>query len=163
MYYWVGGGPVGGLGQQVERQWAEPGATAPPAGQCKRGWNLSLGRCGEESSQQGGHCPGGGLVGRLFSASNNTAPGSHCYWVKGPNGGVTGVRGQFSTLVSGRKDSVGEVVEGWGASGGRGLLYSCFPLLCWQLIQNKVPVVVSSCRRFIKCEHDRVKYHCIKR
>lgn len=124
VYYWVGGGPVGGLGQQVERQWAEPGATAPPTGQCKRGWNLSLGRCGEESSQQGGHCPGGGLVGRLFSASNNTAPGSHCYWVKGPNGGVTGVRGQFSTLVSGRKDSVGEVAERGGERVGVGGFYT---------------------------------------
>lgn len=50
-------------------------------------------------------------MGRLFSASNNTAPGSHCCGVKGPDGvgrGVTGVRGQFLTVVSGRKEFVGE-------------------------------------------------------
>lgn len=86
--------------------WA--GSRSPSWGSGQRGWNLSLGRWGEESSQREGYCPGGGRVGRLFSASNNTAPGSHCHGVKGPNGeGVTGVRGYFWTVVS-----------GWG---GRGL------------------------------------------
>lgn len=66
------------------------GSRIPSQGSGQRGWNLSLGRWGEESSRWGGHCPGGGRVGRLFSASNNTAPGSHCHGVKGPNGGGGG-------------------------------------------------------------------------
>lgn len=115
----VGDRRVSRTRQRSEKLVDGAGSCSPSQGSGQRGWNLSLERWGEKSVSGGVHCSWGGRLGRLFSASNNTASGSHCCRVKGTNWG--GHTGEGTILHSGQWEKrfhvwvgAAEWVECWG-------------------------------------------------
>lgn len=117
--------------QRSEKLVAGAGSCSPSQGSGQRGWNLSLERWGENSVSGGIHCSWGGRLGRLFSASNNTASGGHCCRVKGPNWGWGGGHtGEGTIPHSGQWERRFHV---WAGAAAWVECWGFVRLLCWQL------------------------------